>query len=194
MNSQSYFPILIQKYSNQFLEQKLTYHVSNVISVFLGVVLISMLAQLSFQLPWTPVPITGQTFGVTLVALLWGWKRGSTVMLSYLVVGSLGAPVFAMGKSGLLFGPTFGYLIGMLLASAVVGKLADLGATKRFWTSLLSAYLGSIVVFGCGLLVLSRFVPTETLLVAGLWPFLIGDSIKNLIAALTAWRIRRTIK
>jgi biotin transporter BioY len=98
-------------------------------------------------------------------------------------LGYLGVPVLAAGKAGLVLGPTFGYLVGMALAVCVVGGLSESGFAKGFWRSLLSAYVGSILIFAFGLLGLCYFVEGEALLVAGLYPFLIGDLIKNVAAA-----------
>lgn len=160
------------------------------ISLVTGVLLISLLAQIAIPLPWTPVPITGQTLGVGLVALSWGARRGVAIMLIYLLIGSLGAPIFTMGKSGFLLGPTMGYLLGMVVASLATGYLADRGYTRGFWTSLLAAYAGSVCTLGLGVAVLSFYVPSEQLLMAGLLPFIPGDLIKNTLAALTSWRLR----
>ena len=159
----------------------------------LGVVMLALLAQIAIPLPWTPVPITGQTFGVALMALVWGSKRGGLVFLSYILVGSLGLPVFAGGVAGFLVGPTMGYLVGMALATYVVGYLADRGATRSFLGSLGAAYLGSLCIFSLGLLNLSFYVPGEALLAAGLFPFLIGDLVKNTTAALIASRLRKSL-
>jgi biotin transport system substrate-specific component len=147
-----------------------------------GVLLLACLAQLQIRLPWSPVPITGQTFGVALIALTWGSKRSFSVVAGYLALGAVGAPVFAFAQ-GFLTGPTIGYLIGMLMASVVVGFLADRGFAKSYWRALFAAYVGSVFVFACGLYVLSHFVPKDQLLVAGLIPFLLGDFIKNAMAA-----------
>lgn len=178
MKSQALIPIYIEKSNN-----KLT---ANIVAVGLGVVLMSLLAQITIHLPWTPVPITGQTFGVALTALAWGRKRALTIMGTYLLIGAAGLPVFAMGGSGLTFGPTMGYLIGMVGAAAVVGTLADRGWTKTFGKALGAAFIGSFIIFSCGLAVLSFFVPKETLLVAGFYPFILGDLIKNSLAATLA--------
>lgn len=186
MQSQAALPMFIQRYP-QILARE-------AVALFVGVVLMSLLAQVSIPLPWTPVPITGQTLGVALVALSWGRKRAVAVMISYLAVGAVGLPVFALGKSGLSVGPTMGYLVGMIFASFIVGFLADKGFTKSFWRSLLGAYVGSVFIFGFGLLGLSFFVPSEHLLVAGLLPFLPGDLIKNLIAAAASSSVRKTQK
>jgi biotin transport system substrate-specific component len=164
---------------------------ANMGAIFAGVMLLSLLAQVSIPLPWTPVPVTGQTMGVALIALSWGWKRSGVVVLSYLLLGSLGAPVFAAGGSGFLFGATFGYLMGMLVAAIVMGYLADRGFTNSFLKTLLVAYLGSAITFSFGVLGLSFFLPTEALFVAGVQPFLPGDTIKNCLAAYITFQARK---
>lgn len=156
-----------------------------------GVALMAALAQVSFPLPWTPVPITGQTLGVALIGLSWGRYRAPLVLFTYLLLGAIGLPFFAL-KGGFLLGPTFGYLVGMFLASFAVGWLADLGwAAKGFWRALAAAYAGSAITFICGLWGLSFFIPAGQLLMAGLIPFLPGDLIKNSIAALISSRLAR---
>lgn len=155
-----------------------------------GIVLLSVLAQVTIPLPWTPVPITGQTFGVTLIALLYG-KRGVPVVLSYLALGAAGLPVFAAGKAGLAWGPTVGYLIGMVFSAGIAGFLADKGFTKTWPRAMLAGFLGSVAVFTCGLIVLAQFVPASALLAAGLWPFVPGDLIKTTTAAFVASRANR---
>ncbi|MEO0336495.1 MAG: biotin transporter BioY, partial [Pseudomonadota bacterium] len=102
-----------------------------------GILGLSVLAQIAVPLPWTPVPITGQTFGVALIALLWGRTHGLAVFAGYLSLAFVGAPVLAAGKSGLLLGPTFGYLVGMCAAVYLVGGLAESGVAKGFWRTLL---------------------------------------------------------
>lgn len=157
----------------------------NIMAVVGGIAMLSWLAQISIALPFTPVPITGQTFGVTLLALSLGKKRGLAAVVGYLMLGCMGLPVFALGHSG-FGGPTSGYLIGMLVGSYVMGFLADQGWTKSFSKSLAAAYLGSLFVFGFGALGLSFFIPKQELLVAGVYPFLIGDFLKNTLSAALA--------
>jgi biotin transport system substrate-specific component len=147
-----------------------------------GVTLLALLAQVAIPLPWTPVPITGQTFGVTLIALTFG-QRAIPVVLAYLAAGAVGLPVFAAAKSGLMWGPTVGYLAGMVISASIIGTLADRGWTKSFWRTLAAGFAGSAAVFTCGLAVLSQFVPMSALLTAGLWPFMPGDVIKTTLAA-----------
>jgi biotin transport system substrate-specific component len=103
-SSQALIPQLISRQENKIL--------ANILSVFAGLVLMTALAQISIPLPWTPVPITGQTFGVTFLSLIWGRNRGLAVMLTYLTLGITGAPLFALGQAGFSWGPTSGYLIG----------------------------------------------------------------------------------
>jgi biotin transport system substrate-specific component len=157
--------------------------------VLSGVVVLSLLAQLHFRLPFTPVPITGQTFGVVLISLTWGALAPLTVF-SYLVAGFLGAPIFANATAGLLMGPTAGYLFGMLLASIVVGNLVERGFLKGFKSALALAYLCSLCTFAIGLPVLAHFVGAKQVLALGLYPFLLGDLVKNLVAASLVSRIK----
>lgn len=177
----------------QFLDRRGNRVLDNILSVFFGVLALSLLAQIAIPLSWTPVPVTGQTFGVALISLMWGKKRGLAVVLAYLFIGAAGLPVFALGKSGFSVGPTMGYLFGMVLASYLMGTLSDLGWTKTFLRSWLAAFLGSVVVFSCGLLVLSFFVPLKALLMAGLLPFLPGDVVKTLLASFVAFQAHRTL-
>lgn len=155
-----------------------------------GIFLLACLAQITIPVPWSPVPITGQTFGVALIALCWGSKRAGTIVFTYLSIGALGLPVFAQSLSGFAWGPTLGYLVGMQIGSICMGYLADRGFTNTFFKALFASYCGSLIVFICGLTVLSFFVPTKNLLMMGLYPFLLGDLIKNSMAAYIAWKLQ----
>lgn len=177
-SSNALIPFYVSKFENKTL--------ANVLAVVTGVALLSALAQIAVPLPWTPVPITGQTFAVTLVSLTWGMKRAVSSVLVYLALGVYGFPVFALGASGALMGPTVGYLIGMVFSATVIGKLADLGFSKTFKTALFASYCGSFFVFAFGLSVLSLYAPKESLFYVGLFPFLIGDLIKNTLASFLA--------
>lgn len=157
--------------------------VTEVSLVVVGSLLLALLAQIVIPLPFTPVPITGQTFGVAVLALLWGSKRAMATFALYIAEGAVGLPFFALGKSGLIPGPTLGYLVGMGVACFVVGKLSDRGFAKRFSTALLACFAGSVCVFTFGLIGLSFFVPGSHLIETGLLPFLPGDLIKSCLAA-----------
>jgi biotin transport system substrate-specific component len=158
--------------------------------VGLGVLWLALLAQVKVALPWTPVPITGQTFGVAVLALTFGSRLSMVSFLTYLLVGFAGAPVFAGLQAGLSWGPTMGYLVGMFFSAQAIGFLSDRGWGRSFGKALAACYLGSLLTFGFGLLVLSQFVPSQALLAAGLIPFLPGDLLKNLIAATIVSRIK----
>lgn len=178
----------------QFIVQRGSKNLDNILSILIGIFCLSLLAQLAIRLPWTPVPITGQTLGVTLIALLWGRKRAMATILSYLALGALGLPIFAMGKSGLTIGPTSGYLIGMTIATYWMGTLSDRGWTRIWWQSYVTAFSGSLIVFIFGVIGLSLFVPTQSLWITGVLPFLPGDFLKTLIASLIAFQSHRLIE
>jgi biotin transport system substrate-specific component len=153
-------------------------------------------ARIAFPVPWSPVPLTAQTFAVLLTGAALGARRGLLAQALYLAAGAAGLPVFAGGLGGplALAGPTGGFLVAFPLAAAVTGALAERGWDRRFATMLAAMLLGSAVILISGLAGLSRFVPSERLLAAGLLPFLPGDVIKSVAAALmvpAAWRITR---
>jgi biotin transport system substrate-specific component len=157
----------------------------------------SLAAQLAIPVPWSPVPITGQTFAVTLSGAVLGMRRGFLAQALYLAEGALGLPVFAGGAAGaaVLVGPTAGYLIAFPLAAALIGALAERGWDRRFATMFAAMLLGSVPIFALGLAVLSRFIPAGGLPAAGLFPFIPGDLIKATLAALAfpaTWRWARS--
>jgi biotin transport system substrate-specific component len=164
---------------------------TQVVFVACGVLLLAALAQVAIPLPFTPVPITGQSFGVLLIALFYGRKLGTATTLSYILLGAGGLPIFAEFRSGLAF-PTFGYLIGMLAATYAVGILSDRGWTRYFGVALAACLLGKVLIFAFGLAGLSFFVPAKQLLVMGLYPFLPGLVIKAVLAAGIAVGLSRT--
>lgn len=176
---------------SRILVEKGDSKLNHLLSFLSGVLLISLLAQVAFPLPWTPVPITGQTFGVALVALLWGQKKAFSIVACYLFLGILGLPIFAGAQAGFAFGVTSGYLLGMLLSTLVVGALSDRGWTNSFVKSWFAGFLGSCVTFTCGLFILSFYIPFETLFIAGLLPFLPGDVVKTVTAATIAHRLTK---
>ena len=154
----------------------------------------ALAAQIAIPLPWTPVPITGQTFAVLLTGAVLGARRAFLAQALYLLEGALGLPVFAAGASGALklIGPTGGYLMAFPFAAAAVGALCERGWDRRFGSMLLAMLLGSAVIFALGLVQLSRFVPAPALLAQGLLPFIPGDVIKSSLAALAfpvVWRL-----
>jgi len=144
--------------------------------------LTALSAQIAFYIG--PVPITGQTFSVLLAGALLGSRRGALSQLTYLGVGAMGAPIFAgwHGGIGVLMGPTGGYLIGFVAAAFVVGFLAERGWDRRFWSMALAMLIGNIVIYAFGLPWLANFVPSGSVLAAGLYPFIPGDLTKLVLA------------
>jgi len=149
-------------------------------------------ARVALPVPWSPVPLTGQTFAVLLTGAALGSRRAVLAQALYLIEGAMGLPFFAGGLCGplVLAGPTGGFLLAFPVAAAVTGLCAEHGWDRRFGTTLTSMLLGSAVILVSGLAVLSQFVPADRLLAAGLLPFLPGDVIKAVAAALVlpaAW-------
>ena len=159
----------------------------------------ALAAQIAIPVSWSPVPITGQTFAVLLSGAVLGARRAFAAQLLYLAEGAIGLPVFAGGAAGpaIFAGPTAGYLMAFPFAAALTGVLAERGWDRRFPTMLAAMLLGSVVIFACGLAMLSRFVPGDTLLSAGLLPFVPGDIIKSTLAALAfpaAWSAVKSVQ
>ena len=164
----------------------------NILLVLGGVAFLSIMSQILIPLPYTPVPISLGTFGVTLMALLYGRKLGTATILSYVVAGSLGAPIFAGGKAGSLFSPTGGYILGYIVATIILGYLSDKGVTKSYVKTFLSLLLSSAIILTLGSIVLSIFVPGKNAFMIGVLPFLPGDAIKSTTITLllpTLWKV-----
>ncbi len=158
--------------------------------------LTAVAAQFAIPLPFTPVPITGQTLAVLLTGAALGSRAGAASQLLYVGVGALGAPVYAEGAGGwdAATGPTAGYFAGFVVAAYVVGLLAERKQDRSFATSLPAFLTGSVIIYGFGLawLLQSLDVDLATALGLGLAPFVVGDIVKALIAAgitPTAWRL-----
>ena len=150
-----------------------------------GVLAITLATQVHFELPFTPVPITGQTFVIVLWGLLFGMRQGALAASAYLVAGALGAPVFA-GFTSLtdLWIPTSGYLLGFVPAAALAGWLKDRGWTHSLVPTIMAALIASIPIFLLGTPILAVFVGWENVIMLGVVPFLIGDIVKSVFAAI----------
>lgn len=158
----------------------------------IGVVALALSAQVIIPLPFTPVPITGQTFVVLLLAAAYGARRGLASVALYLLAGVAGLPVFA-AVPGIA---TYGYLAGFALAALVVGWLADRGWTRSLGSSVATMLVGEVAIYTCGLLWLARFVGWGQVIALGLAPFVIGDALKLAAAALllpAAWLATRRL-
>jgi biotin transport system substrate-specific component len=168
---------------------------NNALFVTVGTLFIAGLAQISLPIPGSPVPVTGQTLGVLLIGTSYGAVLGLSTLLTYLLVGIAGAPIFAGGGHGLsrLTGATGGYLVGMVVASLVVGFLAGRKWDQRLRTALPTMLLGNAIIFSFGLFWLHAFTGKNWswTLAAGFTPFILGEVLKIAIAGTSlpiVWR------
>lgn len=165
--------------------------VPTLIAIPIGVVLMTLAAKL--QLPFWPVPMTLHTMAVMGFALFLGPRLAVSICLAYLAAGAAGLPVFSgMPERGIglayMMGPTGGYLAGFLLASALVGTLAQ---GRTFLGRFAAMLAGLALVYACGLAWLALFVPAAKLLSVGILPFLLGDLLKIAVLALASLALPR---
>jgi len=166
-----------------------------------GVGFITLMAQVAIPVPGSPVPVTGQTLAVLLIGTTYGARLGVTTFATYLLAGIAGAPVFAPSATAAnhgidrLLGATGGYLVGMFVASLLLGYLADRKADQKFKTSFPALILGSAIVFAFGLTWLhsSLELTWAQTISAGLTPFIFGEVIKIAITATSLPLIWRKI-
>jgi len=165
----------------------------DIILIIGGSLVIALSAQVKILLPFSRVPITGQTFAVLMIAALFGARRGSFAVLAYIIEGVVGLPVFAMGSGfAVLRGFTGGYLVGFLAAAYIVGLLAERGWDRRVETTVLAMVLGNVVIYAFGLLWLSFLPGVNNVLLEGLYPFIVGDLLKIALAAVvlpSGWKL-----
>jgi biotin transport system substrate-specific component len=165
--------------------------------IIIGSLFVAAFAQIEIPLPFTPVPITGQTFGVLLVGAALGSKRGAASLASYLAMGAFGLPFFAGGAHGfdIILGATGGYLIGFVIAAYVIGLLAERGLERSIRTSFLPFLVGTVIIYACGVTwLVVVFGSFSKAIAAGLLPFLIGDAVKLIAASVAlpaAWKLVR---
>jgi biotin transport system substrate-specific component len=171
-----------------------------------GIGFIALLAQISIPVPGSPVPVTGQTLAVLLIGTTYGARLGFITFASYLLAGIAVAPIFAHSATSAnhgiarLTGATGGYLVGMLVASLLLGYLADRKADQKFTTSFPALLLGDVGIFAFGLTWLhaSLDMTWAQTFKAGFTPFILGEAIKIAITATSlplVWRrISRSLK
>ncbi|MDO5089348.1 MAG: biotin transporter BioY [Leptotrichiaceae bacterium] len=156
--------------------------VKNIFLVIGGVFFIALMSQVKIPLPFTVVPITGQTFAVMLIGLTYGKKLGVSTLLSYITAGTVGLPVFTGFSSGFPFtSPSGGFIIGFLFAAYICGYFADKGWTKSYTKLILVLLLAHSVLYLFGLVQLSLFFPNKNIFIIGLIPFIPGDIIKMIL-------------
>ena len=170
--------------------------VRNVLLVLGGAAFVGLAAQIAIPLPFTPVPLTGQTFAVLLTAAALGTWRGVASMLLYAVMGLAGVPWFAEGSSAFRDGAlvvSFGYVLGFIAAAALVGWLAERGNTRTPLRTAGLMVLGNLVIYAIGSMWLAGAIDVAfgKALQLGVQPFLLGDALKVALAAglfPLAWR------
>jgi biotin transport system substrate-specific component len=155
--------------------------------IALGAVVIYLSARIAIPVPGSPVPVTGQTFGVLLVGGALGFRRGLAAVALYVAIGLIGFPFFAENRGGVsvILGATGGYIVGFLVAGALVGRLAELGWDRRIVGALGAMAIGNVVIYLIGVpwLMAVAHYDLATGIAKGLTPFLIGDGLKLILAA-----------
>lgn len=153
---------------------------TDIMLIVAGSLITAVFAQISIYLPFSPVPITGQTLAVLLVGAVLGSRKGAISQILYLIEGAIGLPVFASGHSTLAYilRPTGGYLIGFVFAAFLIGWFSEHGWDRKNSTVAIAAFLSNIVIYIFGLAWLSRFFLLKKILTIGFYPFILGDILK----------------
>jgi len=170
-----------------------TSYIKNILLILFGSFLLAISARV--QVPFWPVPMTMQTFVVFLIGMTYGWRLSFFTLTAYIVEGALGFPVFATG-SGLLYlvGPTAGYIYGMLLASIVIGALAEKGFSNSYFMSLISLLIGSTIIFSLGVGYLGSIIGYDKAISFGLLPFITSELFKIALAVAIIPSLSKFIK
>ncbi|CAN5794150.1 hypothetical protein BH23GEM9_BH23GEM9_27710 [soil metagenome] len=188
--------VLVQLRRAAALEFLNTLAARRALAILAFALLAAVSARFSMPLPGTAVPVSLQTLVVMLSGLLLGPAVGASAMTVYLLAGAAGLPVFVAGMGvPYLFGPTGGYLLAFPAAAAVGGAVAvyaGSGTVARVVVFGIAAALSSAVVFAGGWAQLSVMTgDPATAFRLGVLPFLLGDTIKVVVAVLLAMRLRR---
>jgi biotin transport system substrate-specific component len=167
--------------------ERLGVRVRNITLIVIGALLIYLTARVAFPVPGSPIPVTGQTFGVLLVGGALGFRRGLSAVALYVLIGLIGLPFFAEGKGGLgvILGASGGYLIGFIIAGAVVGRLAELGWDRRLIGAVVAMLIGNLIIYLVGVpwLMAVAHLDLQAGIAKGLIPFVVGDAVKLALAA-----------
>jgi len=176
--------------------------VRDAVLVSLAVLFTAASAQISIPLGFTPVPLTLQTFAVLLTGAVLGMRRGALGMGLYWVAGLVGLPFYQGGKGGweVGTGATLGYLVGFIVAAAMVGMLAERRHDRTFATSLPAMLMGSAIIYAFGAswlamhLNIGLAVGDPNAIELGVAPFLVGDALKTLAAAACTSTVWATLR
>jgi biotin transport system substrate-specific component len=174
--------------------ERLSTRARHVALVLAGALLIYLTAKVAIPLPGTPVPITGQTFGVLLVGGALGFRRGLAATALYVALGVIGLPFFAEGKGGLgvVLGTNGGYLVGFVVAGALVGRLAELGWDRHLGGAVGAMAIGNALIYVIAIpwLAVVTHSSLGKALDLGFYRYVPGDILKLVLAALVfpaAW-------
>jgi biotin transport system substrate-specific component len=167
------------------------------VALVVGFALLTAAAsQMKVPLPFTPVPVTGQTFAVLLAGATLGSRAGAASQMLYILLGIAGFPFFAGGGSGWEYatGATFGYLFGFVVAATVVGFLAERRSDRTVATALPAFLAGTVIIYLFGVSWLMVALHTDLLdaVSKGLLPFVTGDALKIILAGTllpAAWKL-----
>jgi biotin transport system substrate-specific component len=158
--------------------------VRHIALIVAGALIVALAAQI--YIPTLPVPFTGQTFGVLLVGGALGFKRGGAALLLYLAIGAIGLPVFSQATHGvsIITGATGGYLIGFVVAAAVVGRLAELGWDRHIGGAVGAMLIGNAIVYVVGVpwLMSVTGLSLQRAIAVGFTPFIAWDLVKLALA------------
>ena len=165
--------------------ESLSVRARHLVLVIAGALVVAATAQV--YIPTLPVPFTGQTFGVLVVGSALGFRRAAASLALYVALGAIGLPIYSEGRGGLevLTGPTGGYIVGFVVAAALVGKLAELGWDRHIGGSLGAMLLGSAVIYAFGVPWLAYVTgwSAAQAIQTGMTQFLVWDAIKLVAAA-----------
>ena len=156
---------------------------NQLMAVLAGIALLTASAHI--KIPFYPVPLTMQTLIVLGIGMTYGVRLGGATLLGYLAAGFIGLPVFA-GGAGMVYmmGPTGGYLAGFFAAAVVLGALAERGWTRSWATAAAAMLMGNVIIYLLGVGWLTSLIGWDKAVQFGLLPFLYGDALKLIIAAL----------
>ncbi|MBS3977444.1 MAG: biotin transporter BioY [Syntrophomonadaceae bacterium] len=169
----------------------------SLILVALFAAITSVLAQVSIPVPFSPVPLTGQTFAVFLAGAILGSKLGAMSMVVYLLLGAIGLPVFAQAKAGIgvLIGHTGGYLFGFVVGAYILGKIVENSKGAGYGRMLTGMVASLVIAYTLGAIQLALVLgwPMEKAVMLGVIPFIPLDGLKIILAAGVAISVRRSL-
>ncbi len=166
---------------------------NQLMAVLAGIALLTASAHI--KIPFYPVPLTMQTLIVLGIGMTYGVRLGGATLLGYLSAGFIGLPVFAGGAGmAYMMGPTGGYLAGFFAAAVVLGALAERGWTRSWATAAAAMLMGNVIIYLLGVGWLTSLIGWDKAVQFGLLPFLYGDALKLIIAALCVPYLWSTLK